>query len=207
MDYLKCDCEQAHLVDQTQHKVKQEIFAKIYSKSVFVSKLYPALVEPSTLSAKWIDPTASTKGYMSLSFTWDQLLQDDELYFIPKADITGDIRNAKGLVDVNLTNKTIPTTTVLQFDAETIFGTAVKGGRAWIGAPEAAFEIFNVTQSTLIPEAAVTVVELSDGRYQLTYAAQASGDVLIPRSSRSGSPETFDVSGYQIVEEAFTPIP
>lgn len=158
------------------------------------TQLYPALVEKNTLSAKYIDPTQSTAAYIQLNFTWNQLLKDGSLYFIEGSEITGDIAEASGLIDVTIENATVPSVTEVTFDTKTKYGSFKVNGLAWVGAPVTAFEIFNQTSSSVVVPSGI--VENTDGNYTLTYAAQTVADILIIRSASTAG--EYNVSGYEI---------
>ena len=124
-----------------------------------------------------IPATATTIAKNQLNFIVDDLVNDEEIGYISADEITADLLNANGLLDVTLAEGVLSGT----FDSFSVIATLLYGSVCtklnFTGATDIAdWDLYNVTQDSAVVITAVT--EDPTGTYTFDFAAQLSGDTL-----------------------------
>ena len=140
-------------------------------------------IQPQTLNSRPVPATATTLAKNEITFSVDSLVQDETIAYISADQITADLLNANGLIDVTLIEGTAATTGTANVLASFIYGSLCNKEK-FEGATGADFLINNVTTSSVVTVTGAT--EASGGNYELTFAAQTAGDVLNIQVSKEG---------------------
>jgi hypothetical protein len=140
------------------------------------TELYPIEINKGYFDPQLVKAVAGTNAErLQLTFEFDQNEFDNNLLMISCDDITADLRNSSGLVDVNATNLTSVSTTGFTFTQETAynyFGNPVLA-EDWVLADYTLTN--NTTASTIV---ITSVTEAPNGTYAFVIPAQSSSDVL-----------------------------
>ena len=144
--------------------------------------LQPINIDQDSFSAKYMPPTDDAVQKIEISFDFDVTEYDQNLRAIQAEEMTCDVRELRGLLDVYY-NVNSCTTTTMVIDLYTDFGTAlnripVEGLVAsdFISSDTSATaEIYNITHTQ---DDSITVSESATvpGRYTLTYSGAVSAD-------------------------------
>ncbi len=142
-------------------------------------------VEAQTMFSRPVPATSTTVAKNELTFAVDSLVLDETFSYISADEISADLLNANGLLDVTLAEGNILGT----FDGFSVVASLVYGSAckklAYSGATELTdWTLFNVTQSSAVTP--LTVTESPAGTYAFTFAAQSSGDVIKATVSKNG---------------------
>lgn len=141
-------------------------------------------VEKATMDANFVEQTDSDVAMLKLDWQWDKSTTDANIKYIASDDITADLNDSKGLIDV-VPLKTdftrgydVASATEFSFDAKTIFGTKVTG--LVVGD-------FTLTNTTTASSVSITsVVESPAGLYTFTIPAQTTNDLGTLDLSKDG---------------------
>jgi hypothetical protein len=153
-------------------------------------KLYPIKMEKGSFDAIYMPETPEVKGMVKISFEFDNNEQDSLLRTISADDMTADLLNANGLIDVNSVITSI-TTTSFTAKLVTKYGSVknpVVDKYLLIGD----FALYNVTDSAAVTIA--TMTESTPGTYVFTYTAQTSADVLRLTPTKTGRDYTLTIA-------------
>ena len=163
--------------------------------------LYPVRLQPESLSASLVKASTanSTSAKTRISFAVSNLEDDANLKMIEAVDITADLKNAEGLIDVVAETPTAISTTGFTVQLNTIYGgmtnpipaegmeTADFSG-VEISPTPGAITISSVTESVSIP-----------GLYTFVIVAETSGDILEIRNLLVGPlDKNFDLNPFQV---------
>jgi len=140
-------------------------------------------IQPQTLNSRPVPATATTLAKNEITFSVDSLVQDETIAYISADQITADLLNANGLIDVTLIEGAAATVGTANVLASFIYGSLCNKEK-FEGATGADFLINNVTTSSVVTVTGAT--EASGGNYELTFAAQTAGDVLNIQVSKEG---------------------
>jgi len=148
--------------------------------------LYPIAVDNASWDPKFGFATDSTVQKIMLGFDLDRLFEESTMYQITPDEAGIAFTSLTGLLDVNFSNESGALTfDAVTFDAKLSFGTALNkiiyGGA--IALTDWTLE--NVTAVSVIGNP-TGVTEGPDGTYTLTFAAQATGDVIKVKVSKNG---------------------
>lgn len=148
------------------------------------NKLYPIKLESASVSAKLVKTTDSTIQKLELHFTFHNDEKDEDLRMVACNEMSYDLHEITGLLDINATFSNITTTgfrVCLSTDYGTVLNPVMDEGMV-IGD----VDLYNNTDSA--PVTPLTVVEDSNepGCYNVTFAAQTSADVLFMTITRTG---------------------
>ena len=140
-------------------------------------------IQQKSMFSRPVPATSTTVAKNELTFTLDQLVQDEDIAFISAAEITADLLNANGLLDVTL-NDTSSSVTELVVDAKLVYGSLCSklpfSGADIVGD----WALFNVTDALAIPIS--SVVENPAGTYTFTFSAQTSLDEITLTLAKDG---------------------
>jgi len=142
-------------------------------------------VQPQSMSSRPVPSTSTTIAKNELTFAVDSLVQDETIAYISADEITADLLNANGLIDVQLAEGNISGT----FEGFSVVASLVYGSvcnkLAYSGATELSdWALYNVTQDTSVT--ALTITESPSGTYAFTFAPQLSGDVIRATVTKDG---------------------
>lgn len=149
-------------------------------------------IDEQSISAMFVKKTNTTPQHLLTSFNWSQITGDDRLRVIDCGEVGGaNLMALRGLFEVCYDLLEI-TTTTLKLRLRTLFGTeknpiTVDGLVAadFVSSDSGATsKIFNETDNADVSITGVT--ENPDGTYELTFAAQDAGDILIPFAKKTG---------------------
>lgn len=162
--------------------------------------LYPIRVDKNSFDAKWVMPTETTIGKIAVSFDWHKSEDDAQMRMIANGDITADLLNSEGLLDISVTYGTITTTTV-KINLFERYGSRVKKNKLkglvtadFISSVTAtASKLRNLTDSadialsSAVEETGTETATAGPGTYLLTFTpAQTSTDVMILKFLKTG---------------------
>jgi hypothetical protein len=138
--------------------------------------LRPRQLEPDTLYAKYMEPTATEVQNINLKFVISELELDSDLNYLPASAIETNLKTASGVLDVVFTLSNVSTTggTLV---AEYIYG-PMGATQPHTGLVVADLIGFNVTDNALLNITDVVEDSETDGTYELTWDAQTGGDVV-----------------------------
>lgn len=153
--------------------------------------LEPIEIDEQSIVAQFMKKTNDAPQHLLLSFNWSQVATDDALRMFDCTEVGGaDLKGLRGLFGVcyQLLDQT---TTTLKFILKTLFGTetnpvTVDGlvTNDFVSSDDGAVgQIYNETDGGNVP---VVSVENPDGTYELTFAAQDLGDVLVIKPLKAG---------------------
>ena len=140
-------------------------------------------IEANSIYSRPVPATATTAAKNELNFTVDSLVQDETIAYISADEITADLLNANGLIDVTLIEGAAATVGTANVLASFVYGSLCNKEK-FEGAEGADFVVNNVTNSSIVTVTGVT--ETSAGDYVLTFADQTAGDVLNIQVSKDG---------------------
>jgi hypothetical protein len=166
--------------------------------------LYPIKIAKGSWFAKWIPATDSTASKISFAFDWSQTEQDEFLRMITAGDMTADLLNAEGLLDIGVEYGAISTTTVKvslverygsQYKKNKLKGMVVADFVSSVTGATSKLrnqtDSADITISTAVEETGTETSTSGPGTYLLTFTpAQTSADVMILKLSKTG----FDFS-------------
>ncbi len=139
-------------------------------------KLFPVQIDENTWFVKLMKAIAGTSNQrLQLTYNYDRNEDDANLRMIKASETTQDVRDLKGLIDVNGVASAITDTTVT-LTATFDYGSQVTK-QPFIGAVLADFDL-NEISPTPGAVAISSVVESADGVYDIIFAIATSGDVL-----------------------------
>lgn len=146
-------------------------------------------VQAQSMFSRPVPATSTTAPKNELTFAVDSLVQDETIAYISADEITADLLNANGLLDVTLAEGNIAGT----FDGFSVVASLVYGSVCkkldYTGATELTdWTLFNVTQSAAVTP--LTVTEDPSGTYAFTFTPQSSGDTIRATVSKEGFSST-----------------
>ena len=133
-----------------------------------------------------IPATATTIAKNQLNFIVDELVLDEEIGYISADEITADLLNANGLLDVTLVQNTgtSPTSTSVVVDGSLVYGSVCKKLTYNGATTPANWLVNNITTPAVIT--VTTVTENPNGTYTLEFAAQAASDEITVKVANNG---------------------
>ena len=140
-------------------------------------------IQPQTLNSRPVPATSTTLAKNEITFSVDSLVQDETIAYISADEITADLLNANGLIDVTLIEGAAATVGTANVLASFVYGSLCTKEK-FEGAIAADFLINNVTSSSVVTVTGTT--ETTAGDYVLTFADQTAGDVLNIQVSKNG---------------------
>lgn len=157
------------------------------------TELYPIEVQRESFEPRLITATDAATEKVQITFDQAQPVADKDLMMIPADNITADLKEATGLIDVTASEAVAPTTTEVQLDLAADYGgfgakIPVEG---WVLAD---FVAFNVTDDASVTLSSVTESASVPGRYTIVYPIQTAADVLRFTSSKDG----FELAAFDI---------
>lgn len=147
------------------------------SESKDGTKLAPIRVNGNSWNPMYVKATPTVSAKVQLQFEFSQLERDASLRVISENEITADLLDAEGLLEINAAISAEATTgfvAALTVDYD-IFQDASKSiVPAWVLAD---FVLFN--QTTNLPIVITSVTEAPEGTYTFVIPAQTAADVLL----------------------------
>lgn len=144
-------------------------------------------IQQKSIFSRPVPATSTTIAKNELTFTLDQLVQDENIAYISASEITADLLSANGLLDVVL-NDTLTSITELVVDATLVYG-SLCNKLAFSGADEVTdWALYNLTTQLVVP--ITGVVESPSGTYTISYAAQTALDEVSLTLTKDGYSET-----------------
>lgn len=176
LDALSCNETSVYIVD-----AEGSIFGMVPATED--GYLYPIRLDKASFDARLIFPTDTTVGKIALSFDFKRTEDDALIRTIAGSDITADLLNAEGLLDISAEYSSITTTGVTITLSER-FGSRKQKNRLsgllisefFSAVGGTASRLWNVTTATAVTIA--TFTESSSGVYVLTFAAQTPTNVI-----------------------------
>ena len=142
-------------------------------------------IQPQSLYSRPVPATSTTIAKNEISFSVDSLVQDETIAYISADEITADLLNANGLLDVTLIEGAAAATTTSANVAGSLVYGSVCNKLTYNGATENTdWLINNVSTASIVPVTGVT--ETPAGNYVLDFAAQTSANVLNIQVSKEG---------------------
>lgn len=149
--------------------------------------LRPIKIDNNTWYPRLAKKTDTESQKVQLNFEWDIVEQDANIRMVSASDITIDLFDLKGLVDIFGSNVTGVSTTGFTIDLKTCYGT-MKNVIVVKGLLLADFALYNKTTTSAVTISSVT--ESPDGTYAFTFPAQTSADVLELSVNKNGYDDT-----------------
>jgi hypothetical protein len=149
--------------------IELDIDGNIIGKKVGTD-LYPIPVDGDSFDVKYVDPTDSATSKLMISFDYNRLMKNEELWLISAEEIGADLNDQDGLKDVVLTEVS-KTSTQVVVTATLAYGTALQLLKVK-GLVAADFALYN--QTLAASHAISTVTEgtgVNEGKYTITYSA------------------------------------
>lgn len=138
-----------------------------------VDTLQGLKIQQKSMFSRPVPATSTTVAKNELTFTLDQLVQDEDIAFISAAEITADLLNANGLLDVTLDDLS-SSVTELVIEAKLVYG-SLCNKLPFSGADAVLdWSLFNITEGLAVP--ITTIVEDPAGTYTISYSAQTALD-------------------------------
>lgn len=167
-----------------------DIDGNIIGNGEEAGKLYPIEVDNESWDVIFMKATDTTVSKIQLNYTYDRNEDDGNLRMILASEMSQDVRDLVGLLDVNVVADTI-TTTTFNLTATFDYGSQVTP-LPFEGAVLADFTLYNETTTSSI--AITSVTEGAAGVYAFVYPAQTSADVMTLSLSKNG----FEMADYTI---------
>lgn len=147
--------------------------------------IYPIKIDKASFDCKPIFATDSTVEKLMVTFDWEQSQHDSQLRIISASDMTADLLNAEGLLDISIEYGTISQTSVT-FTLQERYGsrrTRNKLSGLVIGdffdtAGGTGSRLYNVTDGAAVTISTFAESTSSPGTYTLTYTSQTVSDVM-----------------------------
>jgi len=142
-------------------------------------------IQPQSLDSRPVPATSTTIAKNELSFSVDSLVQDETIAYISADEITADLLNANGLLDVTLIESAAaPSLTDVTVEGSLVYG-SVCNKLTYNGATDVSdWTLFNNTAVASITP--LTVTENPNGTYNITFAAQTNLDDISVQVSKDG---------------------
>jgi len=138
-----------------------------------VDTLQGLKIQQKSMFSRPVPATSTTIAKNELTFTLDQLVLDENIAFISAAEITADLLNANGLLDVTLDDLS-SSVTELVIEAKLVYG-SLCNKLPFSGADAVLdWSLFNITEGLSVP--ITTIVEDPAGTYTISYSAQTALD-------------------------------
>jgi hypothetical protein len=148
----------------------------------------PIKIDNNTWYPRLQKKTDTESQKVQLNFEWDIIEKDSNIRMISAVDISIDLFDLKGLVDVLSDGISSITTTGFTAKLKTLYGT-LKAPVVVKGLVLADFDLYNKTTSSAIVITSVT--ETPDGTYAFVFPAQSSADVLELSIDKDGFDSTL----------------
>jgi hypothetical protein len=140
---------------------------------------YPILIDNETYHARLVKATDAEVQMLEIAWQWKQSQKDQNLRLIQSDGLDFDADDLEGLFDADAVYSAESLTGFTATITTTLYGTAVEG----LIAGDFSLEEISPTPAA-IP--IVSATETSAGVYDITYAAQTSGDVLRLSATKDG---------------------
>lgn len=159
------------------------------------TELKPFRVKKGTLSAIYNYPNKvdNTPASVVFRFAYSELERDEDIAFIAASDISTDLTDLSGLVDVTIGAASGISTTAFTTNITYIYGSHFSK-EAWKGGVLADFSLYNNTSASSVTITSVT--ESADGVYDFVIPVQTSADNLTLTLSKTGY--EIDTMSYDI---------
>lgn len=156
------------------------------------TKLEGIEFDSQSLSAQFVKKTNATPQHLKLSFNWSATMQDASLRLVDCDQIGGANLTALRSPIAMCYELVDQSATTLKIKISSIFGSVLDPNTAdglvvtdFISSDTlATSKIYNATDDLNVT--ITGVVESPDGTYELTFAGQTPGDVLVPYAKKSG---------------------
>lgn len=154
--------------------------------------LEPIEIDEQSLSAKFVKKTDTTVQKLELTFNWSQIASDASLRMFDCDELDGaNLQGLSGLLHACY-DLVYQSATTLILKIVTLFGTPTNPITVdglvvtdFVSSDSGATsKIYNSTDDSDVTISGVT--ESPDGTYELTFAAQDLGDVLVPSALKTG---------------------
>lgn len=164
--------------------------------------LYPIKVDSDSFYAKLMDATDTTVSRVDFAFDWKQTEYDENIRMIASADISGDLLNTKGLIDVTST-VTVPLvagfTVQLKYRYGSLANLKADSGLILTDffdvAGGANSKVYNVSTSAAVTLSSVTETAVGSGIYNAVYAAPVLvGNIIRITPVKAGRDYTLVIS-------------
>lgn len=163
--------------------------------------LYPVRIQPESLSATFIKASIanSTSSKTKIDFAISSLEKDENLKMIEAVDITADLINAEGLIDVVAGTPSAISTTGFTVQLNTIYG-GMTNPIAAEGLETADFSGVEISPTPgVVTISSVTESVSIPGLYTFVIVAEASNDVLEFRNLLVGPlDKNLDLNPFQV---------
>jgi len=167
-----------------------DIDGNIIGNGEEADKLYPLEIDNESWDAIYIKSTDTAVSKIQLNYTYDRNEDDGNLRMILASEMSQDVRDLKGLIDVNVVADTI-TTTGFNLTATFDYGSQVNP-LAFEGSVLADWTLYNETTTSSVTITSVT--EGAAGVYAFVIPTQTSADVM----TLSLSKNRFEMADYKI---------
>ena len=155
--------------------------------------LYPIKIDKASFDAKPIFATDTTVEKIMVNFDWEQSESDAQLRMITATDMTADLLNAEGLLDISIEYSTITQTSVI-FTLQERFGSRKTRNKLtgllisdfYDAVGGTASRLYNVTDSLAVTISTFAESTSSPGTYTLTFASQTVSDVIRVTPNKNG---------------------
>lgn len=163
--------------------------------------LHPVRLQPESLSASLVKASTanSTSAKTRISFAISNLEDDANLKMIEAVDITADLKNAEGLIDVTAETATAISDVSFTVQLNTIYG-GMTNPIAAEGLETSDFSMVEISPTPGVSVITSVTESLSiPGLYVFVYPTATSGDVLEIRNQTPGPlDKNLDVSPFQV---------
>lgn len=155
-----------------------------YSETASNLKLIP--IQKGTVKTKVMQPTLEAKARVMVSFTVDRSFNDADYGFINATNVTADVLGTNGMINTITTGQTMTLNTVVKVGLSYPLSAEV-GARPLEGVDTIAWwRVYNNDTAAAVTISAIA--EPTPGNYELTIAAQTTGDVLTVSNGSAASP-------------------
>lgn len=149
--------------------------------------LRPIQIDNNTWYPRLIKATDTEVQKIQLGFEWDINEKDSNIRMVSANDISIDLFDLRGLLDVYGVDVASVSTTGFTITLETFYG-SMKNKIEVLGLVDTDFVLYNVTDA--LPVTILTATESPDGTYAFTFASQTSADVLQLSIDKNGYDST-----------------
>lgn len=146
--------------------------------------LYPIKIDKASFDVKPIFATDTTVEKLAVQFDWEQSESDSQLRMIAAGDMTADLLNAEGLLDISIEYSTITQTSVT-FTLQERFGSRANRNKL-TGLVTGDIALYNVTDSASVANATFAESTSNPGTYTITFTSQTVSDVIRVTPTKNG---------------------
>lgn len=150
------------------------------------TKLAPIKMDSETFSALFERMTYDASQKVQVKMQYDSSMRDEDLRMVKYSEMSYDLHNLNGLIDIIGATPTNISTTSFKMKMNTLYGSPINPFKVK-GLVAGDFALYNLTDSASVT---ISTCTESNGEYTFTFTAQTSADVLRLSCTADGFDDT-----------------